>query len=94
MSRNRRVNSGSSANGSSSRSRSRSVTQPPPIASVMSRDSAGLASRMNRRGVTPLVTLVNLSGHMVANSSSTLSRSSWECSSATPLTFAPATVAR
>ena len=61
---------------------------------MISSDSAGLASRTNRRGVTPLVTLVNLPGKNSSKSGSTLSRSSWECSSATPFTLAPATVAR
>ena len=93
-SRNRSRNDASSASGSSSESRSRSVIQPGPMASVMSADSFGLASRTKRRGVTPLVTLVNLSGKYSLKSGSTLSRSSCECSSATPLTFAPATVAR
>ena len=60
----------------------------------MSSDSERLASRMNRRGVTPLVTLVNLSGHSALKSGSTLSRSNWLCSSATPFTLRPATEAR
>ena len=60
----------------------------------MSAERFLLASRTNRRGVTPLVTLVNLSGQYSEKSGSTLSRSSCEWSSATPLTFEPATVAR
>ena len=36
-----------------------------PIASVMSAASAGLLSRIQRRGVTPLVMLRNFSGHSV-----------------------------
>ena len=55
---------------------------------------SGFASRMKRRGVTPLVTFVNLPGKNSSKSGSTFSRSSCEWSSATPLTFAPATVAR
>ena len=64
------------------------------MASVMSFDSRRLARRTKRRGVTPLVTLVNLSGQYSEKSGSTLSRNSCECSAATPLTFEPATVAR
>jgi hypothetical protein len=37
-----------------------------------------------------LVTLVNFSGHSSEKSGSTLSRSSWLCSSATPLTLTAA----
>ncbi len=70
------------------------MSQPVPMASVMSSDSPGFASRTNRRGVMPLVTLVNLPGKNSLKSGSTLSRSSCECSSATPLTLEPATVAR
>ena len=57
-------------------------------------DSHGLAIRRKRRGVTPLVTLVNFSGQKLEKSGSTLSASSWECRAATPLTLVPATVAR
>ena len=44
-------------------SRSRSVTQPVPIASVIRSDRCGLANFMNqRRGVTPLVSLLIVRG--------------------------------
>ena len=46
----------------------RSVTQPSPIASVISRARSGLASSSQRRGVTPLVLLLNRSGNISAKS--------------------------
>ncbi len=55
----------------------------------MRSDRRGLASLMKRRGVTPLVTLVNLSGYTSEKFFSVTSLSSWECSSATPLTWEP-----
>ena len=42
--------------------RSRSVIQASPIASVIRGDRTGLASSSQRRGVTPLVLLLNRSG--------------------------------
>ncbi|SKV05116.1 Uncharacterised protein [Mycobacteroides abscessus subsp. abscessus] len=56
-------NEESSAYGSSSRSRSRSATQLSPMASSSSSRSPGLASARKRRGVTPLVLLLNRCGH-------------------------------
>ncbi len=60
----------------------------------MSPLSDGFARRTNRRGVTPFVTFVNLSGQYVEKSGSTFSASSCDCSAATPLTLVAATVAR
>ncbi len=54
----------SSAYGSSARSCARSEIQPSPIASDTSRVRRGLDSASQRRGVTPLVMLVNFSGHI------------------------------
>ena len=54
--------SGSSASGSSALSSDRSLIQPSPMRSVMRLDSRGLASAIQRRGVTPLVLLLNLPG--------------------------------
>ena len=62
----------SSACASSALSRDRSVTQPSPTVSSSRRASAGLLSTMKRRGVTPLVTLWNRSGHSSAKSRSTV----------------------
>jgi hypothetical protein len=55
---------GSSACGSSSRSRVMSVTQPVPMVSSISPDIVGFARTTKRRGVTPLVLLLNFSGHI------------------------------
>ncbi len=59
---------GSSARGTIFLSWARSVTQPSPIASVIRRDRSGLARRSQRRGVTPLVLLLNRSGKISARS--------------------------
>ena len=50
----------------------RSVTQPSPIASVSRADRPGLARSSQRRGVTPLVLLLNRSGNSPARSFSTV----------------------
>ena len=44
------------------------MIQPSPMASVIVRASAGLASSSQRRGVTPLVLLLNRSGNISARS--------------------------
>ena len=49
-------------------------------------DRRGLASRRNRRGLTPFVTFRNFSGHISAKSRSVVWASSRDCSPATPLT--------
>src|SRR5664279_3427755 len=82
------------ANFSSPTRRSRSVSQPSPIASVMSDDRRGFDCPTNRRGVTPFVTFVKRPGQSSAKSERTVSRRSRECSAATPFTFWLATVAR
>ena len=69
-----------------SRSRSSSRCHPSPTRLVKSRASRRLSSRMNRLGVTPFVTLQNLSGVSAAKSRITVSFSSLECSADTPLT--------
>ena len=60
----------------------------------MSWASGGLLTATNRRGVTPLVTLQNFSGHSSAKSRITVCLSRSECSRATPLTWWLPTVAR
>ena len=45
-----------------------------------------LASRTNRRGLTPFVTFRNFSGHISAKSRNVVWASSRDCSSATPFT--------
>ena len=62
-SRHCRRNSASSASGSRRLSREASRSQPSPIRSVRSRASGGLLTATKRRGVTPLVTFANFSGH-------------------------------
>ncbi len=82
----------SSVAGSSRSSSSSRVTQPVPMRRVISAASGGLHCSSQRRGVTPFVWFVNRSGHIAAKSASTCSRSSWLCSSATPLiTWDPTT---
>ena len=56
----------------SRRSSPRSVTHSSPMASVISWASAGFASSSQRRGVTPLVLLLNRSGNISAKSATTL----------------------
>ena len=53
----------------------------------------GLACATQRRGVTPLVLLLNLSGHRSTKSRNRPSFSSCECSAATPLTEKLPTIA-
>ena len=64
------------------------------MASVISRDRAGLASSSQRRGVTPLVLLLNRSGNISAKSRSTRVRSRSEWIAATPLVLCVPTTAR
>ena len=52
---------------------------------VISALSFGLLSTIQRRGVTPLVTLTNLAGATTWKSRSTVCLSSSVCSAATPL---------
>ena len=61
---------------------------------MISRDRSGLASRSQRRGVTPLVLLLNRSGKISAKSETTVVRSSREWISATPLVLCVPTIAR
>ena len=61
-------------------------SQPSPMRLVMRAVRPGLAMATQRRGVTPLVTLRNLSGSISAKSRKTCSRNSRLCNSATPLT--------
>ena len=63
ISRQRARNSALSAKGSSALSCDRSFTHPSPMCWVMSSDSCGLHNTIQRRGVTPLVLLLNLRGH-------------------------------
>jgi hypothetical protein len=77
----------------SSRSRSRSFSQPLPRCSSSSAVSLGLAARIQRRGVTPLVTLTKRPGKYSSKSRKIVWRTSVECSSATPLTLREPTVA-
>ena len=48
------------------------------MASVIVRESAGLASSSHRRGVTPLVLLLNRSGYISARSLTVIVRSNPE----------------
>ena len=84
----------SSASGLSFRSWPRSVIQPSPMASVIVRASAGLASSSQRRGVTPLVLLLKRSGNISAKSLTVTVRSSSEWMAATPLVLCEPTIAR
>ena len=62
-------------------------SQPSPMRAVISsRRGRDCSAATKRRGVTPLVTLQNFSGHSSAKSRSTVSFNSSECSRATPLT--------
>ena len=63
MSRHRARNAASSASGSSARSSSKSLIQPSPMCSEMSCEGADCDSTIQRRGVTPLVLLLNFCGH-------------------------------
>src|SRR4051794_9097231 len=56
----------------------RSVIQPSPMASVIARESGGFASSNQRRGVTPLVLLLNRSGKRAAKSLTVVLRSNSE----------------
>ncbi len=56
----------------------RSVIQPSPMASVIVSASAGLDMSSQRRGVTPLVLLLNRSGYSSARSLTVTVRSSRE----------------
>ena len=61
------------------------MIQPSPMALGDKRARSGLASKSQRRGVTPLVLLLNRSGKISARSETTVVRSSREWISATPL---------
>ena len=63
-----RRNSAFSARGARRQSCSRSVTHPSPILSVISSARPGLHSFNHRRGVMPLVLLLNLSGQRLKKS--------------------------
>ena len=64
-----------------------------PSHRVMTADSSGLAPSSHRRGVMPLVTLVNCSGHSSAKSGKSRERTRLECTLATPLTVCEPTSA-
>src|ERR1700676_748518 len=66
------------ASGLSLRSWLRSVIQSSPMAPVIVRESEGLHSSNQRRGVTPLVLLLNRSGKISARSLTVVVRNSWE----------------
>jgi hypothetical protein len=87
-------NAASSASGMSCLSFPMSVTQPSPTAAVSRVASFGLASRSQRRGVTPLVLLLNRSGNMAARSATVLVRRSSEWIAATPFVLWVPTIAR
>ncbi len=72
----------------------RSVVHAVPTRSLISSESVGLHMASQRRCVTPLVLLLNRSGHSSAKSrkSPDASRSEWSC--ATPLTEHEPTMAR
>ena len=76
------------------RSWPRSVIQPSPMALGDRAASAGLASSSQRRGVTPLVLLLNRSGNISARSLTVVVRSSSEWMAATPLVLCEPTMAR
>ena len=84
----------SAASGSIFRRADMSVTQRSPTASVSSFARSGLASSSHRRGVTPLVLLLNRSGNSPAKSGTVLVRSSSEWMAATPLVLWVPTIAR
>ena len=84
----------SSASGRSFSNCARSVIHPSPMASVMTFASAGFASNNQRRGVTPLVLLLNRSGNIVAKSGTRRCLISSECNAATPLVLCDPTMAR
>lgn len=75
----------SSTNCSSCRSSSDALTQASPILPVMSRLNPGLLSTMKRRGVTPLVLLLNFSGIICRSHAARLPGAAGSWSSATPL---------
>ena len=79
-------NCASSAKASSARSLSRSRSQPWPIFEVMSSLRRGLQASSQRRGVMPLVLLLNLPGYIASKSGKRSFLISWVCSAATPLT--------
>src|SRR5262245_47019238 len=83
-SRNDSEKTASAANGRSSRNWLRSLIQPSPMASVIVWDSAGFDKWSQRRGVTPLVLLLNRSGNISARSLTVVVRSSSEWIAATP----------
>jgi len=84
----------SSASGLSRESSSRSVTHFEPMASEIAADSAGFASRSQRRGVTPFVLLLKRSGKSSARSLTVLVRRRSEWMAATPFVLCEPTMAR
>src|SRR5580704_19327906 len=84
----------SSANGLRLRSWFRSVIHLSPIASVIVSASAGFASNSQRRGVTPLVLLLNRSGNISERSLTVVVRNSLEWTAATPFVLCEPTIAR
>jgi hypothetical protein len=60
----------------------------------MSADNSGLAASSQRRGVTPLVLLLNRCGYSSAKSATTRVRSNSEWIAATPLVLCVPTIAR
>ena len=64
------------------------------MASVIARESAGFDKCSQRRGVTPLVLLLNRSGNISARSLTVIVRSSSEWMAATPFVLCEPTIAR
>src|SRR5262249_1677136 len=87
-------NAESSAQGLSLVSWLKSVVHSLPMASVMVRESSGLHSNNQRRGVTPLVLLLKRSGNRSAKSLTVVVRSRFEWTAATPLVLCEPTIAR
>ncbi len=71
-------NPASSASDLSRANCSRSVIHALPMASVIKSASGGFASKSQRRGVTPLVLLLNLSGNISARSLTVMVRNNSE----------------
>ena len=75
-------------------SSARLVIHASPIAVVTRFASAGLARRSQRRGVTPFVLLLNLSGNISARSLTVVISAGGEWIAATPLLLCDPTIAR
>src|SRR6266853_5750006 len=84
----------SAANGLILRNSERSLIHPSPMASVIEPESAGFDKCTQRRGVTPLVLLLNRSGNISARSLTVIVRSNSEWIAATPFVLWEPTIAR